>query len=146
MRPELCIGCGICERECPVMDDPAVYVTVASHLAVGAILYVLVSGWLDRRVAHPAQLQPRRVLRPGRRPAQGAEAVLGAVHEVAGHPLATDPDPLAAGVAGLLLETAGKIEAMYGHSYDAASEVTITAGATQAIITAILAVVRPGDL
>ena len=27
MRPELCIGCGICERECPVQDDPAVYVT-----------------------------------------------------------------------------------------------------------------------
>ncbi len=40
---------------------------------------------------------------------------------------------------------AAKIEAMYGHSYDAASEITITAGATQAIITAILAVVRPGD-
>lgn len=27
MRPELCIGCGICEHECPVMDDAAVYVT-----------------------------------------------------------------------------------------------------------------------
>jgi polyferredoxin len=28
MRPELCIGCGICEHECPVQDQPAVYVTV----------------------------------------------------------------------------------------------------------------------
>jgi len=27
MRPELCIGCGICERECPVVDSAAVYVT-----------------------------------------------------------------------------------------------------------------------
>jgi NAD-dependent dihydropyrimidine dehydrogenase PreA subunit len=27
MRPELCIGCGICEHECLVQDDPAVYVT-----------------------------------------------------------------------------------------------------------------------
>jgi len=27
MRPELCIGCGICEHECPVADQPAVYVT-----------------------------------------------------------------------------------------------------------------------
>ena len=32
-----------------------------------------------------------------------------------------------------------------GRDYDAATEITITAGATQAIITAILAVVRPGD-
>jgi methionine aminotransferase len=28
---------------------------------------------------------------------------------------------------------------MYGRSYDAASEITVTAGATQAILTAILA-------
>ena len=40
---------------------------------------------------------------------------------------------------------AAKIEASYGHRYDPATEITITAGATQAIITAILAVVRPGD-
>ena len=32
-----------------------------------------------------------------------------------------------------------------GRNYDANSEITITAGATQAIITAVLAVVRPGD-
>ena len=49
------------------------------------------------------------------------------------------------GVPALRDAVAAKIEAMYGRSYDAASEITITAGATQAIITAILAVVRPGD-
>jgi polyferredoxin len=27
VRPELCIGCGICEHECPVLDSRAVYVT-----------------------------------------------------------------------------------------------------------------------
>jgi polyferredoxin/formate hydrogenlyase subunit 6/NADH:ubiquinone oxidoreductase subunit I len=27
IRPELCIGCGICEHECPVLDSAAVYVT-----------------------------------------------------------------------------------------------------------------------
>ena len=49
------------------------------------------------------------------------------------------------GVPALRAAVAAKIETMYGHSYDPASEITITAGATQAIITAILAVVRPGD-
>jgi len=49
------------------------------------------------------------------------------------------------GVPSLRAAVAAKIEAMYGHSYDPAGEITITAGATQAIITAILAVVRPGD-
>ncbi|ROZ78204.1 pyridoxal phosphate-dependent aminotransferase [Ramlibacter sp. WS9] len=53
--------------------------------------------------------------------------------------------PPMTGVPALRAAVAAKIEAMYGHSYDPASEITITAGATQAIITAILAVVRPGD-
>ncbi|WP_427912106.1 pyridoxal phosphate-dependent aminotransferase [Ramlibacter sp. MMS24-I3-19] len=53
--------------------------------------------------------------------------------------------PPMTGVPGLREAVAGKIAALYGHRYDPATEVTITAGATQAIITAILAVVRPGD-
>jgi methionine aminotransferase len=49
------------------------------------------------------------------------------------------------GIPALRAAVAAKIEALYGHSYSAADEITITAGATQAIITAILAIVRPGD-
>lgn len=53
--------------------------------------------------------------------------------------------PPMAGVPSLREAVAAKIEAMYGRRYDAGSEITITAGATQAIITAILAIVHPGD-
>ena len=49
------------------------------------------------------------------------------------------------GVAPLRDAIAAKLNTLYGHSYNAASEITITAGATQAIITAILATVHPGD-
>jgi len=40
---------------------------------------------------------------------------------------------------------ATKIELLYGHRYDADTEITVTAGATQAILTATLAIVHPGD-
>jgi methionine aminotransferase len=40
---------------------------------------------------------------------------------------------------------AAKIEALHGRTYRAADEITVTAGATQAIITAVLSVVHPGD-
>lgn len=53
--------------------------------------------------------------------------------------------PPMAGVAVLREAVAQKVEALYGRRYDPASEITITAGATQAIITAILAIVHPGD-
>src|SRR3954469_24160814 len=53
--------------------------------------------------------------------------------------------PPMAGIPALRAAVAAKMETMYGHRYDPGTEVTITAGATQAIITAILAVVRPGD-
>src|ERR1700712_1904837 len=52
--------------------------------------------------------------------------------------------PPMAGVAALREAGAAKVEASYGRAYDAGGEVTITAGATQAILTAILAIVHPG--
>jgi methionine aminotransferase len=40
---------------------------------------------------------------------------------------------------------ADKVHAVYGTKYDANSQITVTAGATQAILTAILCCVGPGD-
>lgn len=53
--------------------------------------------------------------------------------------------PPMTGVPALREAISAKIEALYGRKYDPASEITVTAGATQAIITAVLALVRPGD-
>jgi methionine transaminase len=53
--------------------------------------------------------------------------------------------PPMTGVGVLRDAVATKIEALHGKKYDTGSEITITAGATQAIITAILAIVHPGD-
>jgi methionine aminotransferase len=49
------------------------------------------------------------------------------------------------GVADLRQGVAEKISALYGHDYDAETEITITAGGTQGILTAILSCVGPGD-
>lgn len=49
------------------------------------------------------------------------------------------------GIAPLREAVASKIEALHAHKYRASDEITVTAGATQAIITCILAVVHPGD-
>jgi methionine aminotransferase len=53
--------------------------------------------------------------------------------------------PPMAGIPALREAVAAKIQALYGRPYDPGSEITVTAGATQAILTAILAVVHPGD-
>jgi len=53
--------------------------------------------------------------------------------------------PPMTGVPALREAVAAKIESLYGRRYDPGSEITITAGATQAILTAVLAVVHPGD-
>ncbi|HPZ58030.1 pyridoxal phosphate-dependent aminotransferase [Ottowia sp.] len=49
------------------------------------------------------------------------------------------------GVPALRQAIAAKIEALYARPYSADAEITVTAGATQAILTAILCCVGPGD-
>ena len=49
------------------------------------------------------------------------------------------------GVKALREAIAAKTARLYGHEYHAEDEITVTAGATQAIMTAILACVHPGD-
>lgn len=50
-----------------------------------------------------------------------------------------------AGALPLREAIAEKVEALYAARYDVEAEITVTAGATQAIFTAIAACVRPGD-
>ncbi|EAQ39456.1 aminotransferase class I and II [Dokdonia sp. MED134] len=49
------------------------------------------------------------------------------------------------GVYGLREQIANKINTLYGSDYHPESEVTVTAGATQAIYTIVSAFIRPGD-
>ena len=53
--------------------------------------------------------------------------------------------PPMAGLAPLREAIARKIEAIHGRTYDPGTEITVTAGATQALLTTILATVHPGD-
>ncbi len=50
-----------------------------------------------------------------------------------------------AGVPALREAIAAKVAALYGTSYDPETEITVTAGATQALFTAVAALVHPGD-
>ncbi len=70
-------------------------------------------------------------------------ALVDAVHQAmrAGH----NQYPPMPGIPALRQAVASKIEAAGGRRYCPEAEITITAGATQAILTAILAVVHPGD-
>ena len=53
--------------------------------------------------------------------------------------------PPMTGLPLLRERVATKLQDLYGHHYDPATEITITAGATQAILTAVLALVHGGD-
>ncbi|HJV24968.1 MAG TPA: pyridoxal phosphate-dependent aminotransferase [Aromatoleum sp.] len=49
------------------------------------------------------------------------------------------------GVAPLREAIARKVSSLYGTEYDPETEITVTAGATQALLTAVAALVHPGD-
>jgi len=53
--------------------------------------------------------------------------------------------PPMAGVPALRQAIAAKIARLYDHQYDWNTEITVTAGATQGLLTTILSVVHPGD-
>ncbi len=53
--------------------------------------------------------------------------------------------PPMTGIPALREEIAKKAAELYGRQYDVATEITVTAGATQAIQTALTAIVQPGD-
>jgi methionine aminotransferase len=50
-----------------------------------------------------------------------------------------------AGVRALRERIADKVARLYGHRYDVDREITVSAGATEALMSAVLAVVHPGD-
>ena len=72
-----------------------------------------------------------------------APVLIDAVHDAMRRGLNQYPPMI--GVPALREAIAAKTLALYAHRYDPATEITITAGATQGILTAILAVVHPGD-
>ena len=70
-------------------------------------------------------------------------SLIGAVNQAmqAGH----NQYPPMPGMPALRQAISDKIAKLYGRQYDANSEITVTAGATQAILTAILCCAGPGD-
>ncbi|MDP1684890.1 pyridoxal phosphate-dependent aminotransferase [Hydrogenophaga sp.] len=70
------------------------------------------------------------------------ELVTAATHAMQARHNQAPPMP---GVPALRQAMADKMLALYGLRCDPATEITVTAGATQAILTALLAVVHPGD-
>jgi len=53
--------------------------------------------------------------------------------------------PYMPGVAELRQAIADKVRALYGHAYDMETEITVTSGATEALMCAVLAAAGPGD-
>jgi methionine transaminase len=71
------------------------------------------------------------------------EKLLNLVHQAMldGH----NQYPLMTGISELRDVISNKVKTLYGRSYEPNQEITITSGATEAIMSAILATVHPGD-
>ncbi len=74
---------------------------------------------------------------------EGDPALVGAVSQAMLDGL--NQYPPMAGILPLRQAVSDKLQRLYGRRYDADSEITVTAGATQGILTAILSIVSPGD-
>ena len=106
-RPVKCIGCGICEHECPVKDDPAVYVTAIGETrdkSRSLLLSLVADG---RRTSSQCKTGHRAtgpLKTPGRRPKLGRRPVrfLGALTKGTG-PSAREGCPFCEGIWGGVL-------------------------------------------
>ena len=115
---------------------PAALATPASRLpAVGTTIFTVMSALASETGAVN--------LGQGFPDFDGDPALMQAVKDAldAGH----NQYPPMAGLPALREAVAAKIATLYGTAYDPGSEITITAGATQAILTAVLALTQPGD-
>ena len=108
---------------------------VSKHPQMGTTIFTVMSGLATETGAvNLGQGFPDFACDP-----QLTEAVNGAMQE------GLNQYPPMTGIAPLREAVSVKIQNLYARHYDPVSEITVTAGATQAILTIILAVVHPGD-
>jgi methionine aminotransferase len=119
----------------PGAIDPAALVGASRLPAVGTTIFTVMSALAARCGAiNLGQGFPDFDCDP---------ALVAAVNEAmrSGH----NQYPPMAGVPALRAAVADKIERVAGRRYDPDTEITITAGATQGLLSAVLALVHPGD-
>jgi methionine aminotransferase len=108
---------------------------VSKHPHMGTTIFTVMSGLATETGAvNLGQGFPDFACDP-----QLTQAVTGAMQE------GLNQYPPMTGIAPLREAVSAKIQNLYGRHYDPTHEITVTAGATQAILTIILAVVHPGD-
>jgi methionine aminotransferase len=108
---------------------------VSKHPDMGTTIFTVMSGLaIETGAVNLGQGFPDFACDP-----QLTQAVNGAMQE------GLNQYPPMSGIGPLREAVSAKIQNLYGRHYDPTSEITITAGATQAILTIILAVVHPGD-